>query len=191
MKRLLTLCLLSLACESKATSSSVPPAPPPPSPSTALSSSPAADSGASPQKALDALDRRTPVPLLPMMANHQKQNMRDHLVVVQQIVAGVAQGDFVSVEKAALRIAMSGETEQMCRHMGMGAPGFTEAALQFHLDADKLTEAARKKDGKQVLARLSETLVQCTSCHETFKQRVVDGAEWSEATGAAPPPMHD
>jgi DNA-binding MarR family transcriptional regulator len=40
--------------------------------------------------ALDRMDTRAPVPLLPMMANHQKQNMRDHLVAVQEIVAALA-----------------------------------------------------------------------------------------------------
>lgn len=31
---------------------------------------------------LDGMDTRAPVPLLPMMANHQKQNMRAHLQAV-------------------------------------------------------------------------------------------------------------
>ena len=38
---------------------------------------------------LDSMDTRVPVPLLPMMANHQKQNMRDHLHAVQEIVGAV------------------------------------------------------------------------------------------------------
>jgi Cytochrome C' len=191
MKKLVPLCLLFLACESKSPAPSVPTGPSASAASAALSSNPPPDTGAGPQRALDALDGRTPVPLLPMMANHQKQNMRDHLVVVQQVVAGVAKGDFKSVEKAVERLVLTPEREQMCRHMGMGASGFTEAALQLHLDAEKLAEAARNKDGKAVLSRLSDTLTQCTSCHETFKQRVVDAAEWSAATGAPAPLAHD
>ena len=31
---------------------------------------------------LEEMDTRVAVPLLPMMANHQKQNMRDHLLAV-------------------------------------------------------------------------------------------------------------
>jgi hypothetical protein len=58
--------------------------------------------------ALDEMDTRTPVPLLPMMANHQKQNMRDHLVAVQDIVHGLATNDFDAIGKAAKRIGVLG-----------------------------------------------------------------------------------
>jgi hypothetical protein len=33
-----------------------------------------------------AMDKRAPIPLTPMMAEHQKGMMRDHLVAVQEIV---------------------------------------------------------------------------------------------------------
>src|SRR3954464_6671148 len=84
---------------------------PPQAPKQALTSSPssasapassARPSGA--QQALDRLDARAPVPLLPMMANHQKQSMRDHLTAVQQIVAAAASNDFATIEKAAARL---------------------------------------------------------------------------------------
>jgi hypothetical protein len=45
------------------------------------------------------MDQRAALPLLPMMANHQKQNMRDHLLAVQQIVAALASDDFVQVAR--------------------------------------------------------------------------------------------
>jgi hypothetical protein len=80
--------------------------------------------------ALDEMDSRTPVPLLPMMANHQKQNMRDHLVAIQEIVQGVATNDFDVIEKAAKRIGYSDEMGQMCTHMGAGAPGFAEQSIR-------------------------------------------------------------
>nr|MBP9088338.1 hypothetical protein [Kofleriaceae bacterium] len=41
------------------------------------------------QGMLDQLDTRKPMPLLPMMANHQKQNMREHLEAVQGIMAAL------------------------------------------------------------------------------------------------------
>ena len=52
---------------------------------------------ASARQALDRIDERTPLPLLPMMALHQKQNMREHLQAVQGITAALAIGDFVAV----------------------------------------------------------------------------------------------
>lgn len=159
-------------------------------PSGSATPTPAGVTPSGAQQALDRLDARTPLPLLPMMANHQKQNMRAHLSAVQEIVAAVAKNDFATVEKAAGRLGFSEQMGQMCEHMGSGAPGFTETALRFHHDADKIGEAARQRDSQQVLARLGQTLTQCTACHETYKQHVVDETEWSNAVGTAPPHHH-
>jgi hypothetical protein len=124
-----------------------------------------------------------------MMAHHQKQNMRDHLLAVQQVVAGASVGDFVAVEKAASRLGYSERMGQMCTHMGAGAPGFTEAALSFHHAADGIAAAARQRSAEAVLASLSETLGHCTGCHERFQQRVVDERTWSSSVGGAAVPM--
>lgn len=142
---------------------------------------------ASAQSALDALDTRKPVPLVPMMAQHQKQNMRDHLQAVQAITKALAAKDFAGVETAASSIGYSQQEEQMCTHMGAGAPGFTEAALQFHHTADTIAEAARKRDADAVLAALTSTLATCTGCHATYKQQVVDDATWASLTQQAAP----
>lgn len=139
------------------------------------------------QAALDRMDEREPVPLLPMMALHQKENMRDHLVAVQEIVAALATDDFAGVEKAAGRIGFSDRMAQMCTHMGAGAPGFTEHALGFHRTADRIAEAARERDRARVLTELGATLATCTSCHAKWKQKVVDEGAWRQMTQAAPP----
>jgi hypothetical protein len=136
--------------------------------------------------ALDEMDNRTPVPLLPMMANHQKQNMRDHLVAIQEIVQGVATNDFDVIEKAAKRIGYSDEMGQMCTHMGAGAPGFAEQSIRFHRTADRIAEAARTKERAKVLAALGTTLQTCTACHAVWKQRVVDDLAWRQVTAAHP-----
>ena len=127
-----------------------------------------------PPPGLDAIDTRTPLPLLPMMANHQKQNMRDHLVAVQEIVQGLAANDYDAVEKAAKRIGYSDEMAQMCTHMGAAAPGFTEQSIRFHRTADRIAEAARTRERAKVLDELGTTLQTCTACHAVWKQRVVD-----------------
>jgi hypothetical protein len=124
---------------------------------------------------LDQLDTRVPLPLLPMMANHQKQNMRDHLVAVQEI------------ERAAKRIGYSDEMGQMCTHMGAGAPGFTEQSIRFHHTADGIADAARSHDRAKVVSQLGVTLQTCTACHALWKQRVVDDATWSQVTAQALP----
>jgi len=139
---------------------------PTPSATSALGMTPAV-------AALDRLDARAPVPLLPTMAQHQKQNMRDHLVAVQEIVAGLAASDFAAVERAAGRIGTSESMQQMCSHMGAGAPGFTDQALAFHQTADRIGAAARDQAHDRVLSELSRTLETCTACHARWKQKVV------------------
>jgi len=146
-----------------------------PAPAAAPRSLPAAD-------ALDRLDPRKPVPLLPMMANHQKQNMRDHLVAVREIVSALATADFAAVEKAAGRIGFSEQMGQMCGHMGAGAPGFSEQAVEFHHTADQIVSAARDRDGTRVLGAFAATLETCTSCHASWKQQVVDEPTWRQLT---------
>jgi hypothetical protein len=123
---------------------------------------------------MESLDKRPPLPLSPTMALHQKQNMREHLEAVQVIVNALTKEDFVEIEKATKRIGYSKQMEQMCTHMGAGAPGFTELALQFHRTADTIGEAARFKDRAAVLKALDKTLQTCTSCHAQFRQQIVD-----------------
>jgi hypothetical protein len=169
-----------LGCQSKSD--------PPAGPSSVSAASVPSGAPAHPaQAALDAMDKRTPVPLLPMMANHQKQNMRDHLVAVQEIVSALATKDFAGIEKSAGRIGFSEQMGQMCTHMGAGAPGFTEQALDFHHTADKIGDAAKKHDSDAVMKALTDTLTTCTSCHAMFKQQVVDDATWTAATKMSPP----
>lgn len=136
---------------------------------------------------LDDIDTRIPVPLLPMMANHQKENMRAHLATVQEIVAAVGKKDFEAISRAAASIGYSEQMGQMCNHMGAGAPGFTEQALKFHHTADEVGKSARQHDMPGVLAALGDTLATCTGCHATFKQRIVDETTWASLVGQAAP----
>lgn len=147
----------------------------------------AAAEASGPVATLDRMDKRTPLPLLPMMANHQKENMRDHLVAVQEIVVALAAGDYAAVERAAGRIGYSEAMGRVCEHMGAGARQFTEQALAFHRTADRIAVAARARDRARVLTELGATLQTCTGCHATWKQQVVDEAAWSRLTGAEPP----
>lgn len=142
---------------------------------------------ASAAESLDRLDQRAPVPLLPMMAQHQKQNMRDHLVAIHEIVAALTESDFPAVATAARRLGSSDSMQRMCTHMGAGAPGFAEQALAFHRTADRITAAALDQAADRVLTELTATLAACTSCHAAWKQQVVDEATWQRLTGAAAP----
>jgi len=127
-------------------------------------------------------DTRRPLPLLPHMAEHQLANMRDHLAVVQAVVSALAAKDFEGVERAASRIASSEQMSRMCNHMGLGAPGFTEMALNFHHTADGIGAAAKQRDADATLKAVSATLQTCVGCHATFRQEIVDAATWEKIT---------
>jgi hypothetical protein len=145
-----------------------------------------------PLEELAAMDNRISVPLQPMMAWHQKQNMMEHLVAIQLITDGLAREDWQAIGDAATQIGSSPQMQQMCQHMGAGAPGFTELALEFHSRADGIGRAARERDARGVLEATSSTLQACTSCHLTYRQEVVSADAWQERTGSANDPgaMH-
>lgn len=149
--------------------------------------------GCAPIIELARMDQRMPVPLQPMMAWHQKQNMMEHLVAIQRITDALAREDWDSVAAGSALIESSPKMERMCNHMGAGADGFTELALRFHRLADKIGVAAKAKDGPAVLRATADTLQACTTCHATYKHDVVDAATWQERTGRAhdPAEMHD
>ncbi len=136
------------------------------------------------------LDHRRPVPLQPMMAWHQKQNMMDHLVAIEGITDGLAREDWEAISRASARIESSQQMQRMCEHMGSGAEGFTELALEFHRRADAIGVAARAHDGPGVLQATATTLQACTSCHSQFRQDVVDAETWQERTGSSAPMGH-
>jgi hypothetical protein len=163
-------------------------------PPISMASPPAAPAQSAPVAAaeqLDRMDRRSPVPLLPAMASHQKQNMRDHLVAVQEVITALSIADYAGVEAAAGRIGFSQMMGQMCTHMGIGAPGFAEQAIEFHHTADRIGVAAREHDVGGVLVALGATLQACTSCHAVWKQQVVDDPTWQRlASSLSAPETH-
>ena len=140
-----------------------------------------------PRAAAAAMDKRAPVPLTPMMAQHQKEMMRDHLVAIGEITAAVSTDDWASIEAAGGRLGSSPQTAMMCEHMGAGSPDFTERGLAFHTTADGIVAAAGAKDHDGVVTALIATLDACTACHAQFRQGVVSDADYEAASGSTPP----
>ncbi len=137
-----------------------------------------------------ASDPRTPLPLTAMMADHQKQEMRDHLRVIQEVTIALSEENFDAIVASAARIGWSDQQAAMCKHMGAGAPGFAERGEQFHHTADGIAEAARQHDHAGVEAALGATLATCTGCHETYRQQIVDDAAFTDLGGAMDCAMH-
>lgn len=152
---------------------------------------PAKETPASAASELARLDQRQPVPLLPIMAWHQKQNMMQHLQVIQQVVAAAAKEDWSGVAAAAKGIEATAGERQRCEHMGAGAQGFTELALDFHDRAAAISKAAQAHDKASVLEATANTLQACTSCHAAYRQEVVGEATWAQRTGSGHAPMHE
>lgn len=128
---------------------------------------------------------RIPLPLLPRMAEHQLENMRDHLAAVQEITAALSNGDFEGVGRAAARIGYSEQMGRMCERMGAGAPGFNQLALQFHRTADTIAVAANRHDTNATLEALAATLQTCVGCHAVYRQQLVGEATWKRLTRRA------
>lgn len=127
-------------------------------------------------------DTRKPLPLTAMMAEHQKQNMREHLEAIRDLTEAFVSKNFKQIEDAGKRLGTSPEMKMMCDHMGRGAPGFTEMALKMHSEADKIVFAAQKKDLKGVMVATNRTLHSCTACHAVFKQEILSEENWRKAT---------
>ena len=129
------------------------------------------------------MDTRTPVPLQPMMAWHQKQNMQAHLVAIQGITAAWTGQDWEGVSQASVTRQTSPQMAAQCEHMGAGAKGFTELALDVHQRADGIALAAEKPDTQAVQQATGHTLQACTTCHARYRQDVVDAQTWTGRTG--------
>ena len=161
-------------------------APPASAPSRQPASmSSAVNTACAPVADLAALDHRRPVPLQPMMAWHQKQNMMEHLVAIERITDALAREDWSAIADASALIESSPQMQQMCQHMGAGADGFTDLALEFHRRADAIGLAAKDHDRVAVLTATARTLNACTKCHATYRQEVVDAATWQARTKEA------
>jgi len=130
-------------------------------------------------------ETRAPLPLTAMMAAHQKQNMRDHLAAIEEIVRALGRDDMAGVAKAAQRLGYSDAMARMCDHMGAAAPGFSELALSFHRTADGIGAAAGRGDRAAVLSALSRTLQTCVGCHAAYRQEVVDEETWRRLAASA------
>lgn len=125
-------------------------------------------------------DLRKPLPLLEFMAEHQKQNMREHLEAIRDLMGGFARKDFKIIKEASQRLGSSPQMNMMCNHMGQGAPGFTSMALKMHTEADKIVTAADKKDLTAAMVATERTLQSCTNCHAAYKQQIVSEQEWNK-----------
>jgi hypothetical protein len=113
-------------------------------------------------------DKRTPLKVPPMMKDHMRSNMRDHLAAVNETAKLIGAGNF----QAASSVIHDrlGTNEEMTRMCGMfGNETYKEMGLAMHTSADVLSAEIKSKDMGKIMKALSGTLEKCVACHDTFR----------------------
>ncbi len=115
-------------------------------------------------------DGRTTILLLPGEVIRVKGDMRGFLETVQSITEAAAQDDMASVIETATNAGMAatgGANAQLIAKLPLE---FRMLGMGTHQAFDNLaTLAAETDDGKVVLARLGDVLLNCTACHASYR----------------------
>ncbi|NOY48926.1 MAG: cytochrome c [Chlorobi bacterium] len=114
-------------------------------------------------------DNRISLNLSPEKAQHQLMNMRSHVVAVQSIINYLSKDEFEKAsEVAASKLGLTDEMKMMCT--SFNNEEFERLGLEFHNNADKMSQIFKAKDKNKSLEALSTTMTSCITCHATFKQ---------------------
>jgi len=114
-------------------------------------------------------DHRISLNLSPEMAEHQLMNMRNHLVAIQSILNYLSKNEYEKAsEVASSQLGLTEEMKMMCA--SFGNKEFENLGLEFHNNADKMSEIFKSRDQNKSLEALSVTVNSCVKCHSTFKQ---------------------
>jgi cytochrome c556 len=133
--------------------------------------------GAAPSR---AADERELVRMPPMMQEHMLGSMRDHLQVLNQILADMAAERYDDAAKVAEeRLGLSSYDLHGAAHMAPYMPkGMQEAGNGLHRAASRFAIAARDMDVDRSYGRLtklngamSEMTAACTACHAGYRIR--------------------
>jgi cytochrome c556 len=114
-------------------------------------------------------DNRISLNVSPEKAQHQLMNMRSHVVAVQSIINYLSKDEFEKAsEVAATKLGLTDEMKMMCS--SFNNEEFERLGLEFHNNADKMSQIFKTKDKNKSLEALSTTMTSCITCHATFKQ---------------------
>lgn len=116
-------------------------------------------------------DSRQQVDLPAPMKEHMMANMRDHLVVINEIQAALAVKDFDKVEDLAEnRLGQSSFQIHRASHLGRFMPeGMQRAGTDMHRAASRLALTAKEGDLQTTIAGLAEVTGRCVACHATYR----------------------
>ena len=120
-------------------------------------------------------DTREPVTMPPMMQEHLRANMRDHLLAVSEILTALAAGQYDrAADIAERRLGMTSLEAHGARHMaGMMPEGMQAVGTAMHHAASRFAvtaqEVAVTGDLPRALGALSEVTQQCVACHAGYR----------------------
>lgn len=127
-----------------------------------------------------AEDKRQMVEMPAMMQDHMLASMRDHLVVLGDILAAVSSDRYgVAADLAETRLGLSSFGLHDASHMAPYMPkGMQEAGGSLHRAASRFalvardTDVARTYDSMRNLAgAIAEMAAACNSCHVGYRIR--------------------
>jgi len=108
-----------------------------------------------------------------MMQQHMMSNMRDHLVAINEILIGMANGDFdEAAEIAEYRLGMSSLKSHGASHMAKFMPeGMRQAGTAMHKAASRFALRAQEEEVLPAYNALSEVTSACVACHSGYRIR--------------------
>ena len=116
-----------------------------------------------------AADDREAIVVSAEQRDFMMAEMRTFLVVVQDIVLGMAEGDMTAVSEAAHSMRMGGQGGGMGMGMGRVLPlEFRQMARGTHMAFEELAQAA-EFGPEGILDNLGTLMSNCTGCHATYK----------------------
>lgn len=118
-------------------------------------------------------DNRQLVELPEMMQQHMMSNMRDHLVVINEILLYLSNDE---VDKAAdiaeRRLGVSSLKSHGASKMAEFMPeGMRQAGTDMHLAASRFSLRAQEGELLPAYKALSEITAACVSCHSSYRIR--------------------
>lgn len=120
-----------------------------------------------------AEDSRQLVELPEMMQQHMMENMRDHLVAINEILINIANDE---LEKAAdiaeYRLGMSSLDSHGASHMAKFMPeGMRQAGTSMHRAASRFALKVQEGDLLPAYNALSQVTSACVTCHSGYRIR--------------------
>ncbi|MGZ0020220.1 hypothetical protein [Nitrosomonas sp. wSCUT-2] len=118
------------------------------------------------------IDNRQTLSLSEVQRGHVLEEMRALLSGTQSILAALSTDDMASVSKHArpLGLGMAHKAEDHLK--GMLPKEFMQLGMSLHRDFDQMAaDAESKKDSKLTLRQLSDAMIKCIACHDTYQIR--------------------